>query len=474
MSSTAYVVRRRTYLDSILLMRLARSLSERPGVMQAAALMATPANRETLRTAGYAGAEVDAAESDDLIIGVTAASQTQADAALDGLDGLLSAGSPDGQRPVVASLSDAVAAHPSANLAVISVPGEYAAAEMGHALDQGLHVFCFSSNVALEDEIELKRRAGAKGLLLMGPDCGTAIIAGTGIGFANVVRRGPIGIVGPSGTGMQAVSCLVHQAGSGISHAIGTGSRDSQDEVGGISTLAALTALLEDAQTRVVVLVSKRPGPRTLKLLMDAAARASKPVLSCFLGESGAFSTLEDVATEAVAIAGARPMLPTIEPALPITPRSGRLLGLFAGGSLLLEARAVLTAAGLEPRAYELIDMGSEELTRGRPHPMIDPGPRSARIAAAGEDPSVAVLLLDIVLGRGAALDPAGDLAPSIRAARAAALARGSDLAIVASVCGTDPDPQNRHHQEEILRAADVTVLPTSARAARYAAKVIT
>jgi FdrA protein len=475
-SSTAYAIRRRTYLDSILLMRLAGSLSERPGVTQAAALMATPANKATLRSAGYTGVEVDTAESDDLIIGVTAASQAQADAALVGLDALLSAGSPDGDRPVVASLADAVAAHPSANLAVISVPGEYAAAEIGHALDQGLHVFCFSSNVALEDEIELKRRAGAKGLLLMGPDCGTAIIAGKGIGFANVVRRGPIGIVGPSGTGIQAVCCLVHQAGSGISHAIGTGSRDPCDEVGGVSTLAALTSLLEDDQTRVVVLVSKTPGARTLKRLMDAVAKANKPVLSCFLGESigGAFSTLEDVATEAVAIAGVRPMLPTTEPALPTTPRSGRLLGLFAGGSLLLEASAVLTAAGLEPRAYELVDMGSEELTRGRPHPMIDPGPRSARIAAAGEDPSVAVLLLDIVLGRGAALDPAGDLAPSIRAARAAALARGSDLAIVASVCGTDEDPQNRRHQEEILRAAGVTVLPTSARAARYAAKVIT
>jgi FdrA protein len=342
-------------------------------------------------------------------------------------------------------------------------------------LDHGLHVFCFSSNVPLDDEIELKRRAAAKGLLLMGPDCGTAIIAGKGIGFANVVRRGPIGLVGPSGTGIQAISCLVHQAGSGISHAIGTGSRDALDEVGGISTLAALTALLQDPLTCVVVLVSKTPGPRTLKLLMDAAAKASKPVLSCFLGESinGAFSTLEDVAIEAVAIARTRPTLPTDEPRLPSRRRRGRLLGLFAGGSLLLEARAVLTAAGLEPSAYELVDMGAEEFTRGRPHPMIDPGPRSARIVAAGEDASVAVLLLDIVLGRGAAPDPAGDLVPSIRAAKATAEARGLDLAIVASVCGTDEDPQDRGHQEELLRAAGVTVLSTSARAARYAAKVI-
>jgi FdrA protein len=474
-SATAYAVRRRTYLDSILLMRVARSLSERPGVAQAAALMATPANKETLRAAGYQGPQLESAAADDLVIGVTGASEALARAALEDLDALLSPEFKDGQRRLLSSLTEALAALPGANLAVISVPGEYAAAEIRQALEHGLHVFCFSSNVPLEDEIELKRRAASLGLLLMGPDCGTAIIGGKGIGFANVVRRGPIGIVGASGTGIQAVSCLIHQAGSGVSQALGTGSRDPSDEVGGISTVAALSALLDDPDTRVVVLVSKTPGPRTLALLTETAAAASKPLLSCFLGEAtnGAFSTLEEVATHAVAMAGGSLVSRVVEPSPPTTHRSGRILGLFAGGSLLLEARGVLVAAGLPPSSYELVDMGSEELTRGRPHPMIDPGPRSQRIAAVGADPSVGVLLLDIVLGRGAALDPAGDLVPSIRAAKAAALARGSDVAVVASVCGTDDDPQDRRRQEEILRAAGVTMLPTSAGAARYAAQVI-
>lgn len=465
MSATRYAVRRRAYFDSILLMRVARALGEQPGVASAAALMATEANKATLRQAGYGGPEVDRAGPDDLVAAVTAAAGEQAEAALGRLDGLLNP-AVEARAGSTASLDEALAQQPRSNLAVVSTPGDYAAAEVRRALERGLHVFCFSSNVALDDEIALKRLAGAGGLLLMGPDCGTAIIAGKGLGFSNAVRRGPIGLVGASGTGLQAISSLVHQAGSGVSHALGTGSRDLTDEVGGLSTGAALRALLLDPGTAVVVLVSKKPGPGTLAALRSLAEAAPKPVVSCFLGEAvpGAASTLEEAACLALERVGRA--LPRFTGPRPVKAQ-GRLLGLFAGGSLLQEAATILAGSGLDPGAFELADLGSEELTRGRPHPMIDPRARIERINGADPGSGVAALLLDVVLGYGAAPDPAGDLAPAIRAAGE----RG--LVVVASVVGTDGDPQGLAAQQRKLREAGAHVLATSARAARYAAEVV-
>jgi FdrA protein len=471
MNATAYSVRRHTYLDSVFLMRVAKALEERPGVTSVAALMATPANKQMLRDAGFSGAEVDQAAPDDLVVGVTAATSELAQIALGGLDALLASDLSFEIRHSVRTWDQAVGELPEANLAVISIPGEYAASEIEHALNRGLHVFCFSSNVALADEIRLKNLAQSRGLLLMGPDCGTAIIASTGLGFSNAVRRGPIGIVGGAGTGIQAVSCLVHAAGSGVSHAIGTGSRDASDEVGGVSTLAALHALSEDTRTEVIVLVSKARGATTLSKLNEFAATCTKPVVTCFLGGSVACSalTLEEAASRALRFlsggtaqnGGRSPEPPRIE---------GRAIGLFAGGSFLLEAQGILQRAAVPKDRYQLVDMGSEELTRGRAHPMIDSRLRAERIAQAGDDAAIGALLLDFVLGRGAAEDPAGDLVPSINEARSRAARTGRDLLVVASVCGTDDDPQDRAAQEAKLRGAGVMLLPTSTRAAAFLA----
>jgi FdrA protein len=471
MSATAYSVRRHTYLDSVFLMRVAKALEERPGVTGVAALMATPANKEMLREAGFSGAEVDRAAADDLIVGVTAPTAEEAQIALSGLDALLATDLSVQTNQLVRTWDQAVAQLPLADLAVISIPGEYAASEVEHALNRGLHVFCFSSNVTLADEIRLKQLAESRGLLLMGPDCGTSIIAGTGIGFSNAVRRGPIGIAGGSGTGIQAISCLVHGAGSGVSHAIGTGSRDASDEVGGVSTFDALRALSDDPGTEVIVLVSKAPGVTTLGRLNEFAATCVKPVVTCFLGGAGAGSalTLEAAASQALRLVSCGPgpngagsqEPPHIE---------GRALGLFAGGSFLLEAQGILQRAGVQPDRYQLVDMGSEELTHGRAHPMIDSRLRAERIAQAGDDAAIGALLLDFVLGRGAALDPVGDLVPSIKVAQSRAARAGRGLLVVASVCGTDEDQQDRAAQEAKLRDAGVLLLPTSTRAAGFLA----
>jgi FdrA protein len=474
MSATLCAVRRRTYVDSILLMRTADALGHAPGVTSAAALMATEANKRTLREAGFDGAEIDAAAADDLVVGVHADSDADATAALSRLDALLSP-EPGATACTAASFDAAVALQPDANVAVISVPGEHAAAQMREAIEHGLHIFCFSSNVPLADEVALKRQAAARGLLVMGPDCGTAIIGGRGLGFANAVRPGSIGVAGGSGTGMQAITSLIHEAGSGISAALGTGSRDAGDDVGGISTRMAVAALLDDPQTEVVVLVTKAPGPATGAELARIAQNASKPVVLCFLGEvhaGGTVTTLEDAARRALDLVGCSSAVNN-DASVRVARRPGRIVGLFAGGSLLQEARSVLAAQHVVSSACELTDMGSEQRTRGRPHPMIDSGPRIAEILRAGDDPGVAVLLLDVVLGFGAAADPAGDLAPAIRQAGDAAHQRGQELVVLASVIGTADDPQDRARQEAVLRDAGAIVLPTSARAARAAAEVI-
>lgn len=439
------------YVDSVVLMRLAQSLSTLPGVGDAAAVMGTDANKSLLREAGY---EPDGAKADDLVVAVRAQDDAVATQALARVEALLAA--PADAIPTVRTLDDALAVHSGVNLASISVPGDFAAAEARHALDRNLNVFVFSSNVSLEDELELKRLAAERGLLCMGPDCGTAVIGGVGIGFANAVRRGSVGLVGASGSGMQAVACMLDDLGVGISHAIGTGSRDTSDAVGGLTAFAGLQALLDDAATKRIVVVSKPPGRQTAARLREVAAGAPKPVVFAFLDEL----TLEDAA---LAAAGTSER-PWVSPPVPHA-AGGRPLvrGLFAGGSLAQEAQLVLRrASGVQ---HVIVDLGSEELTKGRPHPMIDSRVRRERIAAAAANPRCGVILLDVVLGYGAARDPAGDIADAIAAVNGAL--------VFASVVGTERDPQRRSAQTATLERAGASVFPTSAAAARAASEAV-
>jgi FdrA protein len=441
------------YVDSVVLMRLAQSLSALPGVADAAAVMGTDANKALLHDAGY---DADGAKADDLVVAVRAEDAAAAAAALECVDTLLAA-PPHVSIPTVPTLDEALAVRAGVNLASISVPGEYAAAQARQGLEHGLNVFVFSSNVTLDDELELKRLADERGLLCMGPDCGTAVIGGVGIGFANAVRRGSVGIVGASGSGTQAVTCLLDELGVGISHAIGTGSRDTRDEVGGATTFAGLRALFDDPTTDRVVVVSKPPGPQTAERLRELAASSPKPLVLAFLDEL----TLEEAA---LATAG-RAAGPWDSPPTPhAAPGRPLVRGLFAGGSLAYEAQLVLARAGLGAE-HTIADLGSEELTRGRPHPMIDSRVRRERVAAAAADPQCGVILLDVVLGYGVARDPAGDIARAIAAV--------DGPLVFASVVGTERDPQRRSVQTATLRRAGAHVFPTSAAAARAATEAV-
>lgn len=451
------VVRPGVYHDSVVLMQLQRGLAALPGVLDAGVVMATPANRELLAAAGLEAPEE--AGPGDLLIVVKAESEAAAGEALARVDSLLTvrrAGSGHGFRP--RSLRTALQQLPAARWVLVSVPGRYAAAVAGEALDLGCNVFLYSDNVTLAEEVALKRKAREKGLLVLGPDCGTAVVGGAGLGFANRVRQGPIGVVAASGTGLQAVASHIHALGSGLSQAIGTGGRDLSGEVGGTTALQALDLLRRDPETRVIVLLSKPPEPTVAARLLAAARATGKPVVVDFLGLSPPLRRLGFLHF-AVSLSEAAEMAVRLleEPGegKEAEKGSGFVRGLFSGGTLASEVALGLQAfLPLGDGGHTITDLGADELTVGRLHPMIDQELRLRRLRQEAADPAVGVILLDVVLGLGAHADPAGELAPAI----AHALAVRGALQIIALVVGTEDDPQNLSEQMETLRRAGALV----------------
>jgi FdrA protein len=501
------LVRKDSYHDSVLLMRVSQALKGLAGVEDAVVAMGTPQNRDLLGAQGYGGPALATATPNDLLIALKGAADSPAAVEAE-LERLLkarpSAGADEESRP--ASLAAAVASHPAANLVLISVPGEHAAREARRSLALGRHVMLFSDNVTLEDEVALKREAAARGLLLMGPDCGTAILGGRPLAFANAVRRGPIGIVGAAGTGIQEVSSLIHRLGGGVSQAIGTGGRDLSMEVGGLMMLLGIEALAADPETRVLVVVSKPPAAAVAERVIAVLAATPKPCVVHFVGDAVRpkdeargivfADSLAEAAELACQLSGlaftASPAIADpscVAAAAALLPPGAVLKALFCGGTTGQEALALLTRAGLEVRSNlhkkgalrvdgiepvpgnVLLDLGDDVFTRGRPHPMIEPALRNERLAVEIADPAAALLLFDCVIGYGSHPDPAGVLAAGVEQARRHA--RGRELLAVASVTGTDGDPQGYEAQVRRLADAGVTVETDNRRAALFAAAVL-
>jgi FdrA protein len=431
------IVRRGAYYDSVTLMLVS-------GAAGASVGMATPLNLELLRDQGFTVDEDVGAN--DLVIAVRA---DDVDAVVAAVDRELAAKAPASsgpvERPAARSLASAARRDPELSLAFLSIPGDHVAHEAAGALAAGLHVFCFSDGVGLEVEAQLKRQALERGLLFMGADCGTAILDGVALGFANAVARGPVGIVGASGTGIQEVCCLLDAAGVGISHAIGVGGRDLSAEVGGLMMRRGLELLAGDEETHAIVAISKPPDPAVATAVEQAAERTGKPVVLAWKG------TLHDAAAEAAGLAGGS--MPEPGAALRGPPAAGEVRGLYSGGTLCGEAAAIVGRG-------TFIDFGDDEYTQGRAHPMIDPSLRLDHLAAAARDAAVSVLLLDVVLGYGAHPDPASELAPAIE---------GVDKHVIVALCGAAGDPQGLDAQRERLEAAGAVVTRSNAVAARLA-----
>ena len=507
------------YYDSVTLLEVAQGLLDVDGIEDAAVVMATPANKGILADADLLTPEAEAASSDDLVIAVRAGSEAAAEAAMEKADELMEASrtptEEGGLQQPPKTLAAAVKRMEDANMVLISVAGRYAAGVAREALAHGKHVFLFSDNVTVEDEKALKEIGREKGLLVMGPDAGTAIINGVALGFANAITPGPVGVVAASGTGLQSVTSNLTRMDVGISQAIGTGGRDLSTDVGGIMMLEGLKALQAHPATKVLLLVSKPPAPEIAEKVLKQLQASDKPAVVCFLGgdsetikDAGgiAAETLESAAYLAAALAGGTDADGALHALSQqsadlkaeaqrlragLQPEQRYFRGLFSGGTFCYETQLILGKMGLKVVSnapvdkklrmedsnvsvgHTVVDLGEDEFTVGRLHPMLDPTLRNRRIVREAEDPETAVIFLDVVLGFGVHPDPAGAAVEAIKEAREVAEADGREVLFIASVCGTAGDPQDLEKQEATLEAADVIVLPTNAAATRLAGYIL-
>jgi succinyl-CoA synthetase alpha subunit len=508
---TKNFIRSNTYFDSVTLMMISSKLSVLDGVENAAVMMGSDYNKQLMADSGLLLPEYMDATPNDMIIGVIAATEEAAVAVQKAVEDALEEKNSQSTTGEIRSktIDGACKRLQGANFAVISLPGRYAAREVEKALDQEMNVLLFSDNISIEDEVRLKDKAIGKGLLMMGPDCGTAIINGISLGFANKVNRGSIGIVAASGTGLQEVSVIVHKAGLGVSHAIGTGGRDLKPEVGGKMMLVGLEALNEDNETEVIVLVSKPPAVSVMKKILEASAKISKPIIACFLGGDPAIlkdtnvmyaKTLEDAGVMATQIAkgevassawtqDALIRLNTISDSEKGRYRSEQkyIRGLYSGGTLTYESMLLgkdvldslysnikMEGTNLlqnveKSEGHTFLDLGDDYFTDGRPHPMIDPRLRLQRMESEIEDPEVAVILFDILLGFGSHEDPAGALLPAILKAKS----MERSITFIATICGTEDDFQGFESQRSKLEEAGVFVMNSNAEASRLALMLV-
>lgn len=515
------ILRKDSYYDSVFLMLISSDIKKMDGVSEAVVAMGTEMNLDLLNDMGMADGTLQGAGANDLIIAIEADSDSILSEAESAVDQLLQkkADDSDGERYRPGSTAAALENIPDANLVIISLPGQYAAREARKALMSDRHVMMFSDNVSLSDEVALKKIAQERGLLMMGPDCGTAIINGRPLCFANVVPRGPIGVVSASGTGLQEVTSAIANLGFGVSQGIGTGGRDLKSvEVGGITTLMAIKALANDPATTVVAVISKPPAPSIADAVIDALKTCGKPAVVHLIGMDRPGSSaqprtdgnvtyaesLEEVARLSVSIASGKSYKRSVFDATDaqidaivqreteaISSKQKYLRGYFTGGTLTDEAVFILSEElggiySFDPadpsykladpqvsQKHTIVDLGEDVFTVGRPHPMIDPSIRTERMDREGDDQEIAVVLLDCVIGYGSHPDPAGALVPSIRKMKKAAQDRGGYLAVVASITGTDGDFQNINAQRRTLEEAGVVVMPSNVQAAYLAKRMM-
>lgn len=493
-------IKQNAYFDSVSLMLISSRLGSVADIEDAAAMMGTDHNKELLQQSGLLTADqAKTVTGNDLVIGIKASSQAAIDAALVVLEEQFQNKKTSSSSQTRAkTLEAAIKQSPNANLSVISLPGRFAAAEAMKSLKKGLHVLLFSDNVSIEEEVELKQYAVSQGLLMMGPDCGTAIINGVALGFANVVREGAIGLAAASGTGLQEVSTLIDRLGGGVSQALGTGGRDLKAQVGGLMMKQALDALEADPRTKVIGIVSKPPSPDVTASILQQVASYSKPIVACFLGGDPSMvegsnvvwaTDLEDAAVKLVALAGATGQAESLNGPVPtVSSAKGQFIrALYAGGTLAYEtllyfkdelpnvysniaSTKEMTLANVEvSQGNTVLDLGEDYFTDGKPHPMIDPSLRTERIIRDAKDPNTKIILFDCVIGYGAHDNPAQPIIEAMQKVRK----DRTDVLFIGSVTGTEGDPQTRSLQVQALKEAGAIVLPTNIQAARFAVQAL-
>ena len=515
MSKVIYSIRKNTYYDSVKLMLISKDVKKVEGVHEALVGMGTDLNKELSENLNLLTDEIRDLGPNDFFITVLADENVEIETIVEEADRLLNAKSADSDSDYMPpTLNSALEHNPESNIAIISVAGEYAAEEARNALNKGLHVMIFSDNVKVEDERELKELAVSKGLLMMGPDCGTAIINNIPLAFANVIKKGKIGIVGASGTGIQEATVLIDKLGEGVSQVIGTGGRDLSLEIGGLMMIQALEALVHDPETEVILLISKPPAKEIEEKILSIVKDIKKPVVVSFIGgkkdlieKHGAVAaiSLEDAARKSVALLrgeetkdfdGFTMDMKEVENLVKDeTAKFGKeqkyIRAMYTGGTLADECMKLLSPVigdmysnipltaeyklkdVFKSQEHTCVDFGDDDFTKGRPHPMIDPSIRVEQLAVEAKDENIAVVLMDFVLGYGAHEDPVGEMIEAIKDAKELKSSKGQHLVVVASVCGTENDPQDLIESERKLKDAGVIVMPSNAQAVRLAGLII-
>lgn len=504
------VIKKNQYFDSVTLMLFSSKLSGVEGILNAAVMMGTDHNKQLMVDSKTLDPKhLDDITANDLIIGIYAETQEAIDEALLVLDAQFENKGSDADSSSLKrakNLDLAIKENPNSNIAVISIPGRFARAEAMKALKKGLHVMLFSDNVSLKDEIALKEYARDNGLLMMGPDCGTAIINGVALGFSNVIRKGNVGLTAASGTGLQEVSVILDKLGGGISQALGTGGRDLSSEVGGITMLETLDALASDKDTEVIGIISKPPAADVMAKIIEKAKTIKKPIVACFLGGSldvfegtniYGVETLEEAAYALYKLGNKEEVDKVEESDLYVDTKgylsevkssdAKYLRGLYSGGTLAFESllyldkklNGVYSNIALEEKyvldnpttskEHTVLDMGEDFFTDGSPHPMIDPDQRSKRIVSEGLNKETSVILMDCVLGYGSSDYQSEAISNAVLKVKE----QRDDVVFVASITGTKSDPQSFDLAEQRLKDAGVYVLPTNAQAAKFAYEVL-
>ncbi len=511
------VVEKNLMRDSLQLMKISEELKKLPGVMEAVVAMGTETNKEIARDLGVYTPELEEVGEDDLFIAIKAQNEEALQKAIEQAREWLTKPPESGETEFI-DIDMALSALPDANLALVSVPGEYARDVSMKFLEKGIHVHLFSDHVPKEHEVELKKYAYEKGLLVLGPGAGTSIINGIAIAFANAVRRGPIGIVAAAGTGLQEVSTLIHRMGLGVSQGLGVGGGDVKDYVGGIMTKLAFKMLDQDPETSVLTFVSKPPDQATMESILGFLSdETKKPIVLGIMGkvdlkipENIRGRTLIARTLHATALGSVKLVdeelyrkrheeltipFDTLREKLALyweklSEKQKYIRGLFTGGTLTSEALMLMDALGLEMYSNAplkgqkklkdpfksvqntIVDLGEEEFTAGRAHPMIDPTIRRIRLIEEAKDPETAVVLMDFVLGYGSNPDPVGSHLDAIKKAKEIARNQGNELIFVAYVLGVEEDPQRMSDQVSKLEKAGVIVMPTNAMASLSAALI--
>lgn len=511
-------VKKNAYYDSVTLMLISKELKKLDGVQEVLVGMGSDLNKEIAHNIGVATPELDdAVSANDFFVAVDCASEEAFAAVLKKTEELLNKKAESkGASYAPPTLDGALKIDPALNMAVISVPGRHAADVAQSCLDRGINVMLFSDNVTIEEEKALKTYAYEHELLMMGPDCGTAIINHVPLAFANVVKSGDIGIVAASGTGTQEISSIIDQLGCGVSQVIGTGGRDLKKDIGGLMMKLGLDALKNDPKTKVITLISKPPAKEIASEMMDLAAKTGKPVVVCFIGGDRkeiesyglvAAVSLEDAAHKAVALSrGETPRdyagfamgeeqaeALAKEIAAKFVKGQKYVRGFYTGGTLCDEAMKLMISElghiysniplnaedaledpkGGESREHTFLDFGDDAFTVGRPHPMIDPSLRAERVITDAKDSSCAVIMADCVIGFGSHPNPAEDLAAAIKTAKEEAARAGRYLCCVCAVCGTEGDPQSLSRTQQQLADAGAVVLPSNAQATRFVSRIL-